>query len=304
MEIKDWPPDNVGDLVGMYNAQVAGYVPHCFEVSPAEFDAGRYQETGDDYQSNFSVEHVVVGLQDGKTRGFAHIRVGEVKHRDKLLSGGYIHFLTYAAGYREIGQAILSECEKHFNDVGVKEIRVFDGYFYRFHHLGFPLVSDRMAHIYGLLGMNGYKLAGEGEIFFESQNFSLAKPVPPDNAVDVQVQILEGRGDFPNIKVQALSEGTEIGSCVALSVGDFCNAREAQDRIFVDGLGVMGIKQGQGWGRYLLIRTLWEAHLLGYRHSIISTGRSNFRAQLFYTNYGYRVTDTVYGFKRKSVNQT
>ena len=55
-------------------------------------------------------------------------------------------------------------------------------------------------------------------------------------------------------------------------------------------------EQGRGWGRYLLTRTLWEARRLGYRHTAISTCKRNYRAQLFYTNYGYRVTDTVYGF--------
>lgn len=35
---------------------------------------------------------------------------------------------------------------------------------------------------------------------------------------------------------------------------------------------------------------------LGYRDAVISTDMTNCRALLFYANYGYRVTDTVYGF--------
>jgi GNAT superfamily N-acetyltransferase len=160
-----------------------------------------------------------------------------------------------------------------------------------------------MGHVYGLLGMNGYRLAGEGEIFMECLNYPAAKPVAPEPAVEVQVQLQEGRGNLPNVTVRALRDGKEIGSCIALSGGDFCRSREAQDRIFVDGLGVTDGEQGRGWGRYLLTRTLHEASQLGYRHTVISTGRRNYRAQLFYTNYGYRVTDTVYGFVKETEQQ-
>jgi hypothetical protein len=34
-------------------------------------------------------------------------------------------------------------------------------------------------------------------------------------------------------------------------------------------------------------------------HTVISTGRNNYRAQVFCTNYGYRITDTVYGFTKE-----
>ena len=44
------------------------------------------------------------------------------------------------------------------------------------------------------------------------------------------------------------------------------------------------------------MRTLHEAQRLGYTRTAISTSKNNYRAQLFYTNYGYRVTDTVYNF--------
>jgi ribosomal protein S18 acetylase RimI-like enzyme len=300
MDVRDWAIDNVNDLAGMYNEQVVGRVPHCYAVSPEEFGAGRYQKTGDDYLSAFHAERVIVGIQRGQVRGFAHVTVGEIKHRERRLSGGFIHFLTYAVGHRDIGQALLVACERHFRDASASTIWAFDGYFYRFYHLGFPLVSDRMGHLYGLFGMNGYKPAGEGEIFLEYLNYPVAMPVFPDPAVEVQVQAKEGRGDLPNITVRALRDGKEIGSCIALSGGDFCHAREVQDRIFVDGLGVTGKEQGQGWGRYLLTRTLWEARQLGYRDTVISTGKRNYRAQLFYTNYGYRVTDTVYGFVKET----
>jgi ribosomal protein S18 acetylase RimI-like enzyme len=300
MDICDWAPANVGDLADVYNTQVAVSVPHCYVVSPEEFRAGCYQKTGDDYRSALAAERVIVGIQGGKVRGFAHVTVGEIEHQDRRLTGGFIHFMTYAVGHRDIGQAILAACERHINVSGATTIRAFDGYFYRFHHLGFPLVSDRMGHVYGLFGMNDYKPAGEGEIFFEYVDYPVVVPVAPDPVVKVQVQRQEGQGDLPNITVRALRAGQEIGSCIALSGGDYCRAREAQDRILIDGLGITGKDQGRGWGQYLLARTLHEARQLGYRHTVISTGKRNYRAQLFYANYGYRVTDTVYGFVKET----
>jgi GNAT superfamily N-acetyltransferase len=299
MDIRDWTTANVGGLANVYNTQVATLVPHCYVVSPEEFDAGRYQRTGDDHHSSLGAERVIVGIRGGKVRGFAHVTVGEIKHQDRCLHGGFIHFLSYAVGCRDIGQAILAACERHCYESGAPTIRAFDGYFYRFYHLGFPLVSDRMSHVYGLFGMNAYKLAGEGEIFFEYLDYPVAMPVPPGYDAEMQVQLSEGRGELPNITIRALRDEQEIGSCIALSGGDFCRACEAQDRILIDGLGVTNAEQGRGWGRYLLTRTLWEARQLGYRHTVISTGKRNYRAQLFYTNCGYRVTDTVYGFVKE-----
>jgi GNAT superfamily N-acetyltransferase len=299
MEIKDWATANVNDLASVYNTQIAASTPHCFAVSPEVFAAGRCQKTRDDYVATFCSERVIVGLQGGTVRGFAHARVGEIERQDRLLKGGFIHFLTYAVGYREVGQAILTACERHFCETGVSTIWAFDGYFYRFHHLGFPQVSDRMGHLCGLFGMNDYRVVGEGEIFLECLYYPAVISVPPDPAVEIQVEAREGRGDLPNITVRAAREGMEIGSCIALSGADFSRAQEAQDRIFVQGLGVIDKEQGRGWGRYLLAQTLWEARQLGYRHTVISTHRRNYRAQLFYTNFGYRVTDTVYGFTKE-----
>jgi GNAT superfamily N-acetyltransferase len=303
MDIRDWDPANVGELASVYNAQVAAAVPHCYAVSPKAFAAGCYERTGDDYRAAFRSERVFVGALGDQVKGFAHVRVGEIDHQGRRLSGGYIHLLTYAAGHREVGQALLEACERHCREAGASTVRAFDGYFYRFHHLGFPLVSDRMGHIYALFGMNGYRLANEGEVFLECSDDPAPAPTAPDAAVEVQVQVKDGQGDRPNLTVRALRDGQEIGSCIALSGGDLSRAREAQDLVFVDGLGVTGSERARGWGRYLLGRTLREARRLGYRHTAISTGKRNYRAQLFYTNYGYRVTDTVYGFVKEMEHQ-
>ena len=54
--------------------------------------------------------------------------------------------------------------------------------------------------------------------------------------------------------------------------------------------------QGCGWGKFLASVMLEEANKLGYRHTVTSTEQENHRAQLLYTNMGYRVTDVAHSW--------
>ncbi len=299
LEIKDWPLGRIGELADIYNAQVAGLVPHCYPITPDWFSAGWHDPTNTDALPSFPDGCVLVGLREGKKRGFAHVRVGGIMQSGSLLDGGFIHFLTYEVGHRDVGEALLKQCEQYSEDLGADTMHAFDGRFYRFHHLGYPLASDKMGHVCGLLGMNGYKIADEGEMFMEYLDYDVVVPVLPRPACDIQVSVKEGHGELPNITVEAVHLGQDLGNCVLVSCGDYNGAHEAQNRIFVKGLWVMKEVRGRGWGRYLLMRALDEAYRRGYRHTIISTAQTNYRAQLFYTNYGYRVTDMVYGFVKQ-----
>ena len=91
-------------------------------------------------------------------------------------------------------------------------------------------------------------------------------------------------------------QGTESrkGKC-------YLPAPEAQDQFFVVWLGVVETQQGRGWGRYLLLRMLWEMLQGGYRHAFISTDHRNHRALVFYTNMGFRVVDTSYEYVKTIV---
>ena len=63
-------------------------------------------------------------------------------------------------------------------------------------------------------------------------------------------------------------------------------------------LGVNDEFQGRGLGRYLLQYALHEMHKIGYRHAVISTDWENYRAFLFYSNCGYRVSDWTYAYSK------
>lgn len=79
----------------------------------------------------------------------------------------------------------------------------------------------------------------------------------------------------------------------------FYRAKESQDSFFTKWLGVEEEYQGKGLGRYLLQRTLNEMYKVGYRNAFISTNVINYRAQLFYSNFGYKVTDTAYALVKR-----
>jgi GNAT superfamily N-acetyltransferase len=299
MKIMHWNAADAGKLAHVYNEQVAG-VPHCYTVSPEEFEAGLRDPKNDRHCKKLHSEKLIVGEQDGKIIGFAHVAGGNIEFSDRKRSGGVIHFLTYRPGYRPVGQAILKECEKYLRGLGADQIWAFQNDCnYRFHHLDFGNLSDRMGHVYALFRMNGYEV-DEGEIFMEEREYSITEPVPLDDQVEITVKQEPGRGVLPGLIVRALRNGKEIGICESGSAGECCQASEAQDWFFIHWLDVEEKEQGKGWGRYLLQRTRWEMRKIGYRNAVISTDWRNYRALLFYTNYGYRVTDTVYGFVKSS----
>jgi GNAT superfamily N-acetyltransferase len=299
-----WDVVDAGSLVHVYNEQFAG-VPHCYPVSPEEFEIGiRYRKDADKPYDELNSEKFIVGEQNGKIIGFADVVVVETEENEQKKHKGLIRFLTYQPGYRSVGQTLLEESEKYLRDLGMDEIRAFrityahDDYSYRFYHLGFGLVSDQTMHIYALFRMNGYEINStrQGEIFMDQPEYSVAEPAMPDNQVEIVVEQQPGRGVLPGSTVQAFRSGREIGVCESLSVGQYCQASEAQDWVFIKWIGVEDEERGKGWGRYLLQRNLWEMRKIGYKNTVISTDITNYRAQLFYTNYGYRVVDTTYGF--------
>lgn len=290
-------------LATVYNEQISD-IPHCHPVSPEEFEKGfRFRKYADEPRTELYLEKLIVGEQNGKITGFADVALANTEKDRQNKQEGMIRFLTYQPGYRAVGQAILDESEKYLRGLGMKRISAFrssyhDDYCYRFYHLGFGLVSDLKGHICALFRMNGYKVEG-GEIFMDQPGYRVDEPVIPDNGVEIVVEQKTERDVMPRLTVQALRDGEEFGVCESVSVSGYCQAREAQDWIFIKWLGVEDAEQRKGWGRYLLQRNLWEAQKIGYKNTAISTNMKNHRAHLFYTNYGYQMTDTAYQFVKE-----
>jgi GNAT superfamily N-acetyltransferase len=298
--IEHWDVSRLGELAPVYNAQIVGAVPHCYPVSAEQLAAFTTSSTMlDNVMDALDRQQLIVVRDGAHLRGFAHVSSGMIMSGEGSQTGGFIHFLTYERGCRGAGQALLDACEAYLaEDSPSSRIWAFDGHFYRFYHLGYPLVSDHMGHVYGLLGMNGYAPVAPGEVFLHAPDFEVTPAPPPDDRAAIEVAYPQDMADRPGINLRVTKGKThwQVGVCYARSAGEFCRAPEAQETLVIEGLGISKPWHNKGWGRYLLLRTLDEARQLGYRHTTISTARNNYRAQLFYTNYGYRVTDTVYSF--------
>jgi len=124
-------------------------------------------------------------------------------------------------------------------------------------------------------------------------------PEPPAGA-EVEIEEDSRRGELPGVETRALMDGRKIGECGIRSAGEYVSAAAAQRTCFVLWLGVEAEWQGKGLGRVLLMKALEHAKELGYESAVISTDQGNHRALTFYTNYGFRVTDTLYGLAKKA----
>jgi len=302
MEIDFIDTNESEKLADIYNKQIVG-IPHCYKTNPDEFGSGfehqKYSRHG--YNEVIHSEKIIICRQKDEILGFADVAIADTELDGIKKQKGFIRFLTYKVGSRSAGQMLLSESEKYLTGFDINEIKAFrllyvnDQCGYRFYHLNYGLISDKLGHICGLFGMNGYKIDG-GEIFMDQPNYYIDEPVLPENGIEIIVKQKFGCGELPNFEVYAFRNGNRIGECESISVGEFSQAKNAQDWIFISGLWIEQNEQAKGWGRYLLHRNLWESQKVGYKNTAISTDWQNFRALLFYTNYDYYVTDTCYEF--------
>ena len=156
---------DAGILAPFYNRLVAG-TPFCYPVSEGRFVEGvvakspdhispeRMRESSHHVASDrLREEHLLVARRAGEVLGFAHTALEHTDGADR----GVIRFLGYTPGERAAGQELLSRAEGHLCALGVRETVAFEhDYPYPFYHLALGYLSDRLAHITGLLGVNGY----------------------------------------------------------------------------------------------------------------------------------------------------
>ncbi|MEO2002947.1 MAG: GNAT family N-acetyltransferase, partial [Candidatus Poribacteria bacterium] len=211
---------------------------------------------------------------------------------------------------RAAGQELLLSAERRMRDVGGREalaLAFAHDYSYPFYHLAFGYLSDRLGHVMGLLGINGYKVAPEGtysrreEVFFDWRGFDMPTPEPPVPDLRVEVERKGGLGKLPNVRFHLRQGADHVGVCETYCAGHWTRAAEAQETSFVTWLGVNDDRQGRGWGRFLLLSALYELRQVGYSNSAISTNLTNYRAMTFYANLGYEVVGNGYEFTKSLV---
>lgn len=297
MEIYEYTPDLLKPVTLFYN-NLTAEVPHCYPVKEEEFaHAMQYaigQASNDD--EDFEDETAYIAMQDGSVKAFVHVGYYEVGNADKVNIGA-IRFLGYARGARHAGQEVLDKAEDYFRTHNVSRIFAFSKrHRYSFYHFEYAELSDKLDHIHGLLGINEYR-SYHGQVFLDWKNYNVnPPPIKPD--VNLKVEWKDGRGKLPNCHITAHQDGEEIGECWNVSGGQFSSHPDAQDWIYTDWIGVEDEYQSKGLGKYLLQYSLHEMHKVGYKHAALSTEWNNYRALLFYSNFGYRAVDWTYAYEK------
>jgi len=298
MEILPYDPAMSSQIASAYN-NIIRCVPHCYSITPKDFASAVAPviDEGKNYD-NLHSEAVFVAQEGKSTLGFIHIAIEHPEEADEN-EQGIIRFFGYERGRRIAGQKLLEAAEEYFRQRNMSQITAFpQDYRYRFYHLDHAYLSDHLGQVHALLGFNGYKRVA-GEVYLDWPNYEPVLLSPTDVSAEISLKWQQERGTRPNLIVQAHQNGKEIGVCVSVSGGEFSDADDAQDWLFTDWLGVSDEIQGKGLGRHLLQCAIQEMHGVGYRHAAISTDWQNFRAFLFYSNFGYRVVDWTYALGRE-----
>lgn len=299
MEILEYTPDMQRQIAHCYNALTA-HVPHCCPVSEAELGkvlmCPAYETTD---KKRLQSQTAFVARDRKGILGFIQVGIGpcEKLNRNNI---GIIRFCVYRPGERQVAQTLLEKAEDHLNAYASEQIIAFpQDYRYRFYHFRYAYLSATLGQVQALLGHNGYRRK-LGEVFLAWENY-VVTPTEPTPQIEFTANWHLGRGEHPNCTVQAFRDGHEIGVCQSVSGGEFSDHADAQAWFHTTWLGITDEFQGQGFGRQLLQRTLQEMHSVGYRHAAISTDSENYRAFLFYSNFGYQVSDWTYGLLKGSI---
>jgi GNAT superfamily N-acetyltransferase len=291
MEIRPYEPAMADQLTTAYNSAIRS-VPHCYPVSTAGLVAAMAEDHG------LRERQVFVATEGQSIVGFAHVGVGH-REGEEGPEQGLIQFLWYAPGHRSAGQALLETAEGHLRAHGMRQVVAFhQKYRYPFYHLCNAYLSDCLGQVAALLGYNGYRRVA-GEVFLDWPNYVPVEPPPAGVPAEVTIEWQPGKGVRPGLLVLARQGERDVGACKCVSCGEYTAAAEAQDWLFVTWVGVGWNQRGKGLGRHLLQRALYEMHGVGYRHASISTSVDNYRAALFYTNFGFHVVDWTYGLDHK-----
>jgi len=296
MEILSYIPEMSPELTASYNKLIHG-LPHCYPISVDDFASVASAIKAGKSHKLLSQEAAFVVREGKSITGFVHVAVENPKKAGEA-SQGIIPFLWYDKGHRPAGQALLESAEEYLRQRNLSQITAFhQDYRYDFYHIAHAYMSDRLAHIYGLMGINGYKRFN-GEVYLDWPEYEPIEPAPLDVALKISAEWKQEDSKHPDLLIRAYQDEKEVGVCESISCGEFTDADDAQDWMLTVWLWVSEEIRGRGVGRHLLRRALQEARKGGYRNAVISTNWQNFPALLFYSNFGYHVADWTYSVQR------
>ena len=294
MEIMPFEPSMAADVARCYS-EVAASAPYCAPVGGEWFaDLGKLA------RQPCTEEALIVAQARGEIAGFVHVGVSAPATEEWQITGepGVIRFLAHRPGERPIGAALLKSAEEWLVARGRSVLVAVDNRFlYPFYYLPFGHLSERHAHLVALFGMAGYS-SDESELLLEWPAFEPPQVERPDVDVDL-IWGEDKHGSLgPEISLHVVQHGREVGECLMAQLSWEGWRPELSGMCFCSSLNVDPSLQGKGLGKYLLAQGLAKMHELGFRHAMISTDWNNYRAQLLYTNIGYRFLDRTFSFRK------
>jgi GNAT superfamily N-acetyltransferase len=298
MRILEFAPAMAADLARCYSDLVAP-APHCHPVGEERFsDLKKLADPR-------CREEALLAARDegGNTVAFVHLGIGPPPSGEQRLQGdlGIIRFLSYTPGQRRAGKALLDAAEDWARDRGCREIIAGQqSYMYPFHHLPFGHISEQIAHLPPLFAMEGYSVFWSS-VFFDWPDFEPPRVPKPDMHLELVHEERQIETLGPGVAVYGEQGGRRVGACEIAGLGHDSWRPWLRGWCFCTDLHVDEPLQGKGLGKYLLASGLAAMRRAGYRHAIVSTNVSNCRAQLLYSNFGFRFLDRTVAFKKELV---
>jgi len=292
MEIVAFEPGMAKAVARLYNELVEP-LPECHPAASTRFeslDALKHKELRD--------EQMMVAREEGTVIGFVHVGVLLPAERPRRIPGEapVIRFLSYRVGERRVGQALLEWAEGWAKEQGHRELHAWPSATrYPFHHFGAAHLSERIGHVRGLFGMNGYEVHDSEMLLLWRDYEPPAVKRPP---LEFDVELVHWEGPMAERLGWVAKAGeTQLGMC-SMDWGQHSRP-DAKEWCYCNSLEVKDELQGKRLGTFLLGTALAAMKEKRCKHAAISTNGTNYRAQLMYTNVGYRFADLTYGFRKQ-----
>lgn len=236
MELSPWHINDIAQLAEFYNQQVAS-IPFCYPVTGEELRRDVWSWEEEDPGYDLYSEKLIVGLTDNRIVGFAHL-AGLKETKEENPDAGLIRFLSYKPGHRELGQRILEAAEDYFGELGLDRIQAFFPKIYSFYRFDVPSLSDRMAHVHGLFGANGYRKYSGWYFMNRSllETDSVLKAPRIVSGLEELVKTSNGEGNLPSLNIQLCRDRKTVAEIQCFSAGMQIHAPAAQKCAYIAGL--------------------------------------------------------------------
>ncbi len=292
MELVGFDPELAGALARCYDETMAD-APHHHLVSPdwfAELPSSQWQHCAE--------EQLLAAREAGEVVGFVHVGMAAPPADEWEIQGepGVLRALCYRPGRRAAGAALLEAAEEWARARGRAEmVAGYTQFNYRFYPSPGHL-SEHLVHLTSLLWAAGYG-SPDCDLVLHWPEFT-----PPDLPTpDLDFDLVREEGPTrPSrwVTFHALQGGREIGECKMRWLGGPPWRPQYAEWCYCGGLYVTGACEGRGLGKYLLAQGLAAMRAQGAKHTLLQVHAHNHRASLLYANFGYRLLDRTFGFRK------